>query len=196
MYDGGNIFTKTLTRFAMKRFLILLTVLLQLAEAGAQLADTTIRHKVPATWKKAKIAPRIELGTQRAFYAEAGFALQRYIFEERHGFVAYATHASFHWVPARSGRETVYGIKAGFESVNNGGSGGIDLMYVWNNESKDVMIIPKIGFGLGMVNLFYGYAFSTSKYPLAGVRKNQFSLVFNTNLIFYQNKIEKETSGH
>lgn len=179
----------------MKRLLLLLTLVVLFADARAQSPDSVKKIKTPATWKNYKIAPRVELGTQRAFYSEAGFAFQRYIFEERYGFLAYAAHASFHWVPARTGRETVYGIKAGYEVVNNGGAGGIDLMYVWNSGSNDVMIIPKIGLGLGMINLYYGYAFSTNKYPLAGVRKNQFSMVFNTNLIFYQNKIEKEKAS-
>ncbi len=159
--------------------------------AAAQSSDTA-RHHVPATWKKFEPALRVAVGIEKSFYTEFGIVFQRYIYEERHGYLASAFYSSFQFNPATKGNDKVYGIKIGAEMVNNGGSGGIELTYHFNDISEDWVITPKIGFGIGFVTLFYGYNISTNKYPFQNIRKSQFSLAINTNLLFYASKYESK----
>ena len=101
-------------------------------------------------------------------------------------------YVAFEWVPASDDERSVYGPKIGYEVMNNGGGGGIEVKYLTNGTNEDVMITPKFGFGIGLANLFYGYNFTTNKYPFPRVRRHQVSLVINTNLLFYANKYEKK----
>jgi len=98
----------------------------------------------------------------------------------------------FEWTPGRADEKAITGVKLGCESVFNGSAGGLEIKYLSNGEDDDVMITPKIGLGIGFVNMFYGYNFSTNKYPFERIRKHQFSFVINTNLLFYANKYEKK----
>jgi hypothetical protein len=175
----------------MKRSLSTLTVLLLSVLLHAQHADT-MNTNIPGTWKKFHPGIRVAVGIQKSFYTEAGIAWQRYIYDARHGFEATAYYASFQWTPPTKGNEKVYGVKAGAELAHNGGAGGIECTYLWNSVSNDFVITPKIGFGLGFVNLFYGYNLSTNKYPFPNIRKSQFSLAINTNLLFFQSKYDKK----
>lgn len=168
----------------------IIIILLYLSNtAAAQNIDTSTHH-VPATWKKFEPAFRIAAGTEKSFYTELGIVFQRYIYAARHGFLASAFYGSFQWNPSTKGNDKVYGVKIGAELVNNGGTGGIEVTYHFNNISEDWVITPKYGFGIGFVTLFYGYNISTNKYPFPNIRKSQFSLAINTNLLFYANKYE------
>ena len=175
----------------MKQLLLFVSFFLVTIVTNGQEVDT-IKSRVPASWKKYHIAPRIGIGTQRAFFAEAGFALQKYMYDARHGFVAYSFYSLFEWTPAREEHKAITGVKLGCESVFNGSAGALEIKYLSDGDSSDVMITPKFGSGIGVVNLFYGYNFSTNKYPFARVRKHQVSLVINTNLLFYASKYEKK----
>lgn len=175
----------------MKYPIPFLSFLLILIAANGQETDTP-GNDIPATWKKFQIAPRAGIGIQKSFFTEIGFSLQKYIYEARHGFMVLNIYSAFEWVPASDEEKAVYGVKAGYEIVNNGGAGAIEIKYLSNGDNEDVMITPKFGFGIGLANLFYGYNFSTNKYPFARIRKHQFSLMINTNLLFYHSKYEKK----
>ncbi|MFI5130241.1 MAG: hypothetical protein ACHQFX_09635 [Chitinophagales bacterium] len=169
---------------------VLLVFLIAAITANGQ-TDTT-KNYVPETWKKPGFGIRAGFGIQKHFYTELGVALQRYIYEARHGYMAYAYYTTFEWTPSSPGKEQVYGIKGGAEIVNNGGTGGIEVKYLFNSLSNDVVITPKFGFGIGLLTLFYGYNFSTNKYPFPNIRQHQFSLAFNSNLIHHSRKYEKD----
>ena len=175
----------------MKQFFLFVSFFLVIIVTNGQEVDT-IKSRVPASWKKYHIAPRIGIGTQRAFFTEAGFAFQKYMYDARHGFVAYGFYSLIEWTPAREEHKAITGVKVGCESVFNGSAGALEIKYLSNGEVDDVMITPKIGLGIGFVNIYYGYNFSTEKYPFPRIRKHQFSFVINTNLLFYANKYEKK----
>lgn len=155
--------------------------------AFGQSPDTTKRH-TPQTWKKFEPGLRVAVGLQKYFYTELGLGLQRYTYIDKYGFLATTFYASYQWTPPRSGKLQVNGIKAGAELVNNGATGGIEVVYLYNDEHSDWIITPKYGFGIGAATLFYGYNFSTSKYPFPNVRRHQFSLAINTNILFFAKK--------
>jgi len=175
----------------MKQTCIIILLSLSSIAVIGQLRDTA-DHKIPTSWKKYHLAPRIGIGTQRAFFTEAGFAFQKYLYDAREGFVAYSFYSLFEWTPSRGDQKAITGVKLGAESVFNGSAGALEIKYLSNGDIDDVMITPKIGFGIGFVNLFYGYNFSTNKYPFERIRKHQFSFVININLLFYANKYEKK----
>ena len=102
----------------MRQIFFLLTSFLLLTVVKAQPAATA-QNKVPATWKKFHLAPRVGVGIQKSFYTEAGISLQKYIYEMRHGFMVLNIYSVYEWIPASSGEKAVYGVKAGYEIVNN-----------------------------------------------------------------------------
>lgn len=201
MYDGGDFFganIKQHTSFtcqhvyiAMKWLFSLFTFLVIAIFANGQASDTSIRQ-APATWEKMQLAPRVAFGIQKAFYLEAGAVLQRYIYDPRHGFAATAIYSCAEWTPGKGSEKSITGVKLGAETVYNGGTMGIEIKYLTNSDQDDFVITPKLGFGLGLVTLFYGYNISTNKYPFDRIRKNQFSVAINTNLFFYSSKYEKK----
>jgi hypothetical protein len=175
----------------MRQSLLFLSFLMVMIVTNGQENDT-LNKKIPETWKKFHFAPRAGIGIQKSFFAEAGLSLQKYVFEATHGFMVFNIYSAFEWAPSGSKDKAVYGPKLGYEIVTNGVAGAIEVKYLSNGDNDDVMITPKIGIGFGIVNLFYGYNFSTNKYPFERIRKNQFSLVFNSNLLFYGSKYEKK----
>lgn len=166
-----------------------LAFILNIVIAYGQAPDTS-HHYVPKTWKKFEPAIRTAIGIQKTFYTELGLVFQRYFYEARHGFMTSAFYTTFQWTPSTKGNDKVYAVKAGAEIINNGGGGGIELIYLFNSGNKDWVITPKLGWGIGFVNFFYGYNISTNKYPFPNIRKNQFSMAINTNLLFYSSKYE------
>jgi len=172
--------------------LLTIALLISLATNG-QAADSS-KHSIPATWTKFMIAPRVVFGIQKSFYTNIGFSLQRYFFDERHGFIVYNMYSSFEWIPSTKGEKAAHGALAGYELINNGVGGALEIKYLTNSDSTDFIITPKLGFGIGFVNLFYGYNFSTNKYPFPRIGRHQFSLVINTNALFYASKFEKNKS--
>ncbi len=175
----------------MKQSFLLFTFLIIVTLVNAQEPDTC-KRKAPASWKKMELAPRVAFGIQKRFCIEAGAVLQQYFYDPRHGFLANAFYTSVEWTPGKGNEKAVIGVKAGAESVYNGGTMGIEVKYMTNEDENDFVITPKIGFGIGLVTIFYGYNFSTNKYPFDRIRKHQFSLAINTNLFFYHSKYEKK----
>ena len=175
----------------MKQILFLFSSLAILNIVNGQEPDTSERQ-APASWKKMELAPRVAFGIQKGFYIEAGAVLQRYFYDPRHGFTANAVYTSVEWTPEKGNEKAIIGVKAGAESVYNGGTMGIEVKYLTNGDENDFAITPKLGFGLGLATLFYGYNFSKNKYPFDRIGKHQFSLAINTNLLFYSSKYEKK----
>lgn len=172
------------------KFIFLLTFLFVLNVVNGQIRDSTQPY-VPETWKKYHIGIRAGAGIQRSFYFEAGLSLQKYVYEARHGFMVSTFYAVFERTAGTSGETPVYGVKGGAELINNGAGGAIEIKYLANSEKEDVMITPKYGFGLGFINIMYGYNFSTNKYPFPNIGKHQFSLVINTNILFHDPEKKK-----
>jgi len=174
----------------MKQFLFLLTFLFVLVFAKGQAPDSTA-GSTPVSWKKYHIGIRAAAGIQRSFYTELGLSWQIYAYDARRGFAVNCFYIAFEWIPASSGGNPIYGVKAGVESVFNGGAGGFEIKYLFNDESEDLVITPKLGFGLGIVNLFYGYNISTKKEPFPKIGKHQVSLVINSSMVFHHKKYDK-----
>ena len=162
-----------------------------LTAVNGQTIDT-VHKKIPETWKRFYPGLRLGAGIQRSFYTEVGLSLQKYVYDEREGFIVPTIYAAFEWTPSTKGQKPVYGIKIGGETVRNGASGGIEIKYMWNAGNEDVVFTPKLGFGLGFINLLYGYNLSTRKYPFSKIGKHQFSLVINSNIFLYHIKSKKK----
>lgn len=171
----------------LKLFFMLLIFLPVFADLHGQVTDTT-KISIPQTWKKYHIGLRVGAGIQKSFYTEVGLSLQKYVYSAKHGYIVPTIYTAFEWIPATSGQKPVYGIKAGVEMVNTGAAGGLEIKYLANSENEDLIFTPRLGFGLGFINFFYGYNLSTRKYPFPKIGKHQFSLVINSNIFFYHLK--------
>jgi hypothetical protein len=173
----------------MKYFL---TVLICISLSSTAISQDSSRLWSPESWKKLEPGFRVGLGIQKKFFTEFGISFQRYYYNPRHGFMVVAYYSSYEWMPASSEYSAVQGIKVGAELINNGTGGGIEVKYQFNSGKEDIVITPKYGFGVGFANLFYGYNFSTRKRPFPQSGKHQFSLVFNTNILFHHSGKNKD----
>ena len=131
--------------------------------ANAQEADTASANKAPESWKHFFPGIRLAFGAQKAFYYEAGLSLQRFAFDSRRGYAATCIYAAWERRRAMAKEDAINGYKLGIESVFNGGTGGIEVVYLTNSMEEDIVITPKMGLGIGVVTLFYGYNISTNQ---------------------------------
>lgn len=129
-----------------------------------------------------QISVRVGVGIQKSVTTELGLALHTCRYGDV-GFFSHDYYGAFEWVP--SSVQNLYGFKLGFEAntwlflLNV----GLELKYQTDFKQNDLVIMPKIGLGIfGDINLFYGYAISTNKYPFAArIGRHLVSLVFNFN---------------
>lgn len=168
-----------------KYFVTAIAIALFALAATDCLSQDSSRMWSPESWKKFEPGFRLGVGTQKRFYLEPGLGIQKYYYNPRHGFMVVGYYAGYEWIPAGNDHRAVNGIKIGCELVNNCSAGAIEIKYQFSGDTHDVVITPKFGFGMGAVNLLYGYNFSTRKRPFPQIGKHQFSLVFNTSLIHH-----------
>lgn len=127
------------------------------------------------------------IGIQQSGYLEIGLAQVRHEFDRKEGFGNIILYSAFEWTPVKN----IYGIKAGGELGSNFSMACIELKHQFGKAANDFVITPKIGLGLGFVNLYYGYNFSTSKYPFEGIGKHQFSITCNITPKYFRPSTKK-----
>jgi len=138
----------------------------------AQTNQDSIKSK---TYHWNALALHAGIGIQQSLCYEFGPAFVRNWFDGKQGFGSTIFYSTFEWTPL----DKLYGIKVGGELGSNILMSCIDLKYQFNKTINDFVITPKLGFGLGVVNLYYGYNLSTSDYPFPNIGKHQFSMTFN-----------------
>lgn len=133
-------------------------------------------------WTKYRTSLRFGLAVQKSFSTELGISRHKYIYNDL-GFASKTFYTSVEWVPAFvKSDQNVYAIKTGYEINARVISLGIEAKYQTNFMHEDIVLTPKIGFGvMGIVNLFYGVNISTMNSPFVNIGSNQFSLVCNLN---------------
>lgn len=161
-----------------KIFLITLSSLqpfFSLADTGAD----SLKH-LQYSWKS--LALHTGIGIQQSGYLEMGAAFVSHEFDRKEGFGNGILYSSFEWTPVKN----VYGIKVGGELGSNLSMLCVELKHQFTDAENDFVISPKIGLGIGFANLYYGYNFSTSKYPFEGIGKHQFSIIFNVTPKYFR----------
>ncbi len=121
------------------------------------------------------MALRLGVGLQRSLYFEVGPSMVFYQSDSLEGSGNAAFYSTFEWTPSTN----IHGVKAGGEFGAHFSMFGLELKYESNNAEQDLVITPKLGLGVGLVNVFYGYNISTNNYPFASIGKNQVSIAFN-----------------
>ena len=125
---------------------------------------------------------RFGFGVQKSFQTEIGYARMTNIVGCT-GFFSKAYYTSFEYSPETKNNNDVFGFKAGWEANLSILAVALEAKYVTDLDvAKDFIIVPKIGFGIGYVNLMYGYAISTNHHPFSSIGKHQFSLIANLPL--------------
>ena len=166
-----------------KKFQVLIIFLFPLF-LFAQTVDSSNHYNY--NWNS--LALHAGVGLQRSAYLEIGTSYIYHNFNSRQGFVNGILFTSFEWTPIKN----IYGIKVGAEYGYNLSMLCIDLKYQFRNSTKDLVITPKIGLGLGLLSLYYGYTISTSKYPFPSIGKHQFSMTINFTRKYFE-KINTKT---
>jgi hypothetical protein len=130
------------------------------------------------------------VGTQRSFYAELGISRMRLtIGPSNGGFVT--RFASLEYTPHfNSGSPDIFGLKAGWHNYGVFGAWGIEGKYLTDLGIGDVVITPRLGLGLGFINLLYGYNISFYGRPFSRIGKHNVSLSFN-----FSRKMIREAKG-
>lgn len=132
------------------------------------------------SWRS--LALHTGVGVQKSPFIEIGPSLVSHYFDSRSGYVNGIAYSSFEWMPTSK----IYGVKLGAEYGYNFFTMVVETKVLTDNKDTDLFITPKIGIGLGFVNLYYGYNFSTNNYPLSSIGKSQFSLVFNITKKYFK----------
>lgn len=128
-------------------------------------------------------AVRLGMGIQKAFSAELGFSYVFHQFDSRFGSGNGIIYSTWEWLP----EEKINGVKVGAELSQQLGALGLDIKYQFSNEAYDIVLTPKIGLGLGFLNVFYGYNLSVHKNPFNRMGNHQFSFVFNLTRKYFKN---------
>lgn len=166
-----------------KIFLITLSSLqtfFSVADTGAD----SLKHR-QYSWKS--LALHTGIGIHQSGYLEIGPALVIHEFDRKEGFGNGIFYSSFEWTPVKN----IYGIKVGGELGSNFSLLCIELKHQFTGAENDFVISPKMGLGIGFANLYYGYNFSTSKYPFEGIGKHQLSITFNVTPKYFRRVSKK-----
>lgn len=131
------------------------------------------------------IALRTGMGLQKSFYVEIGPSFVYNRIDLREGFGNSVLYSTFEWVTIKN----IYGVKIGGEFGQNLSMMGLEIKYQTDQIKKDFVITPKIGLGFGFVNIFYGYNFSTNKYPFMSLGKSQFSVILNFTKKYFSTNV-------
>jgi hypothetical protein len=124
---------------------------------------------------------RVGVGIQKSFQSEMGYSRLTHT-TGCTGFFSKDYYGALEWIPKTPSCDAVYALKTGFEATASGISVALETKYQTNWDKKDIVITPKIGIGIGLVYLFYGYNISTFGHPFPNVGNHQFSLVVNLPL--------------
>lgn len=132
-------------------------------------------------WTQTRTYLRLAVGLQKSFYSEIGVSRLKYIYNDL-GFASSAYYTAFEWTPTilPDKPRNVYGLKAGYE-INARIALGIEGKYQTDMKENDFVLTPKVGLGIIVINIFYGYNISFANSPFDKIIHNQFSIVFNLN---------------
>jgi hypothetical protein len=161
---------------------VLYLFFLQFSLAQVQDSITVVNRDMHHHSESVSNSLRFGFGIQKSFQTEIGFARMNNIVGCT-GFFSKAYYTSFEYSPEIKNNNDVFGFKAGCEANLSILAVALEAKYVTDFDvAKDFVIVPKIGFGIGYVNLMYGYAVSTNHHPFLSIGKHQISLIANLPL--------------
>jgi hypothetical protein len=168
----------------MKKSIIVITVLFLQFSFG-QIKDST---KVIEPFRlnrytqiKTSNCLRVGIGAQKSFQTEIGFSRMTFI-TGCTGFFSKSYYSSVEYTPKTGIYNPIFGLKVGFEANLSIIAVAIETKYQTNFEDKNFVITPKIGIGVGYINLMYGYGVSVNKNPFPNIGNHQLHLIFNLPL--------------
>lgn len=145
--------------------LILFLLFCQFSSAQVQDSITVVNHDLHHHSESVSNSLRFGFDVQKSFQAEIGFARINN-FVGCTGFFSKAYYTSFEYSPEIKNNNDVFGFKAGWEANLSILAVALEAKYV-----TDFVLVPKIGLGIGYVNLMCGYAISTNHHPFSSIGK-------------------------
>ena len=162
--------------FFRRSLMMVLAASCSLASLGQNARQDSIPASMRVGIKNSGVSLRAGIGIQRSFYYEIGFARNTFV-ASRHGGQGSSIYAAFASFPAFHERDhTVSGFRFGTEFYGTGGFIGVEVSPLWGGHRQDILIAPKIGFGVPTTSLFYAYHFSTNEWAVARVGRHQIGL--------------------
>jgi hypothetical protein len=174
----------------MKTGFTLVLILLFTANCYSQNTDSIPYNPKRIDINEKNWSVSFNTGVQHRYFLGTGIS-KNYFLGSPHGIYGYDIYSSVAVFPAfKSQQKTIFTVSMGAIASGNGIVAGIEIKYLKEKNLDDIMIIPKIGLGFGMLHITYGYALSTNKYPLADIGKNVFAM--HINLPFYTKNLLKD----
>ena len=174
-----------LTEIPVTKIVIVFAVLLLTLAASAQDMDT-VSQPFERAWTKARIVPKIGLGVQETAFVEAGIQLHKIYIHP----LSLASAGPYLTIDGLIIDENfIIGPKLGYEITAGLIGLAADVTY-YSDFDKDAWIFtPRAGISvLGFANLFYGRNIFLSDFIFSGIDQNRFSLVFNLNKDYFNQK--------
>lgn len=151
--------------------LILFLLFCQFSSAQVQDSITVVNRDLHHHSESVSNSLRFGFGVQQSFQAEIGFARMNN-FVGCNGFFSKANYTSFEYSPETKNNNDIFGFKACWEANLSILAVALEAKYVTDFDVvKDFVLVPKIGLGIGYVNLMYGYAISTNHHPFSSIGK-------------------------
>lgn len=168
-----------------KIYVIIIVLLQSLLQA-----QDTIQPSIPGThalYGRVKIlSVRGGVGIQKDAYAELGLAYHTLSYGCT-GAASGGFYTAVEFMPQKN--KNILGFKAGCEFNPYFLAAAIEAKYQTNFSEQDVVITPRLGFGLfGYAFIYYGYNISLNKSPFSRSGHHQLSCIVNLPVI-KRNKI-------
>lgn len=151
--------------------------------------DTVAKSWHPESWDNPSIGARIGLSVNKVFYPEIGISIQRLIYSDEFLYFAPTFYVSYGYSSKYNRHiNNIHSFNLGFDYIKDGGVLGLNVSYQSDGGNSDILISPKIGFGLSALYFYYSYCFSTENYPFSNFGKHQFGLIINSNQFHHKKK--------
>ena len=154
----------------------------------ASISDSIFIRKLSST--KISHNVRAGIGVQGNFQTEIGYSRMKFT-NGCTGFFAKTYYLSIEYVPKTENHKNVIDLKIGIDYNLSILAIGLETKYLTDFENKNYALVPKIGFGFGIINAFYGYNILVNKNLFPSLSKHQFSLILNIPVTSKELKHEK-----
>jgi hypothetical protein len=149
--------------------------------ANCQIVDSTKKESIQQLNKlgSTRISKnlRVGFGINNYFQSEIGVSKTKFT-TSCTGFFAKTYYSSLEYIPKTKNYNAALGLKIGLEYNLSILAIGLETKYQTDFDNKDFVITPKIGLGIGIINVFYGYNISAIN-KLPNTDKHIFSIVAN-----------------
>ncbi len=166
---------KRIRKISMRLLPLLLLSLFSLLSLPSQTSAQT-KGVEKGEWTPYRPAIRTEIGLHPRFFASAGLARHRFLYNDL-GYASKVQYIALEWSAASASHKNSYALKAGYELNARILALGLEGKYLSNFERHQFGINPRIGLGfMGFVQLMYTRQIRIIGKPVPGISPHEFGL--------------------